>query len=33
MVPRRPGGDLKPPARTVYVAPIYPPLAPHVDGS
>jgi protein TonB len=34
-VPRRPGGDLKPPARTVYVAPIYPPLAraTHVEGS
>lgn len=26
-VPRRPGGDLKAPARTLYVAPIYPPLA------
>jgi protein TonB len=27
IVPLRPGGDLKPPARTVYVAPVYPPLA------
>jgi periplasmic protein TonB len=35
VVPVRPGGDLKPPARTVYVAPTYPPLAKaaHVDGS
>jgi protein TonB len=26
-VPRRPGGDLKSPSRTTYVAPVYPQLA------
>jgi len=26
-IPRRPGGDVKAPARTFYVAPIYPPIA------
>jgi protein TonB len=35
LLPKRPGGDLKPPARTFYVAPVYPVLARqiHAEGN